>query len=464
MNPFTKQCHRRWLTFATCGLVACATSLSIAQDTPTAAAFEPKPIQGSLIDFLTGMPVSYQMQLMQTNPLLRPPFAGAPLDSAKGLAAKIKGQELDAKNRIKALKFLGDVDCIEYPESQQVLVKHLQSDPAEKVRLAAAKALEDQLSHGKDKTPSRRERRRKDTCKGCCTKLVLDALTACAYETDEQGCYLEPSERVREAAEDALKTCCDCWGEPGYESNEVEPEIDVPPDAAPKDSQPDKPATTKPRVPPESNAPAKTGRAASGQPQLLPEPASTIESQPTTAELIEAVDYQSSIGQPQVAPVPKVIRQPGPAPVLDASLKTSTIPEAQPFAAPEAAANPQAETQTTSTESADDDAKPLLACLDGRCIVSIIKNKPAPASEKYQSEFQGHRYHFSSLQAKRDFDACPVKYAPMMSGADPVHFRLTGEVKTGSCLIRHGGRTYLFLSQSNASAYLSDLAFGAKPE
>ncbi|MEO1997697.1 MAG: hypothetical protein ABGZ17_20740, partial [Planctomycetaceae bacterium] len=77
---------------------------------------------------------------------------------------------------------------------------------------------------------------------------------------------------------------------------------------------------------------------------------------------------------------------------------------------------------------------------------------------QYASEYQGHRYLFSSLRAKHEFDACPVKYAPMMAGADPVHFRLTGEIKIGSRLLRHNGRTYLFLTDSNAAAYVGDLA------
>ena len=489
MNSLTKHCHRGWLAIALCGLVACATSHSIGQDTPTAAAFEPKPIQGSLIDFLTGMPVSYQLQLLQTDPLLRPPFAGAPLDSAKGLAAKIKGQQLDAKNRIKALKFLGDVDCVEYPESQQVLVKHLREDPVEKVRLAAAKALEEQLSHGKDEKPNRRERRRKDTCKGCCTKMVLNALSECAYETDDQGCYLEPSKRVREAAEDALKTCCDCWGEPSYEANTA-PEVDAAPEAQPDAPKTDKTVPPAPAVPSESDAKKSNSAAAEiRQPQLLPEPVSApvasdpIEAAPIEAAPIEAAPIEAS-EEVQADPASNIteveydgaveINEPAPAqpalevvetesvedaPILDAPLPPSNIPEAEPFEDSEPVLEPEADPQpAVDVKPAQPKPVTMQSVLKDRCIVSIIEGQPTASLKKYASVYQGHRYQFSSLRAKHEFDACPVKYAPMMAGADPVHFRLTGEIKIGSNLVRHNGRTYLFLTESNAAAFVSDLA------
>ena len=471
MNPLTKSSHRGWLTVAMCGLVVCATSHTIGQDTPTAAAFEPQPIQGSLIDFLTGMPVSYQLQLLQTDPLLRPPFAGAPLDSAKGLAAKIKGQELDAKNRIKALKFLGDVDCVEYPESQQVLVKHLREDPVEKVRLAAAKALEEQLSHGKDDKPNRRERRRKDTCKGCCTKLVLSALSESAYETDEQGCYLEPSKRVREAAEDALKTCCDCWGDPSYESNTAEPQIDVAPETAPDGAQPDKSAPPAPAVPPESSAKQpKSAATTQPQPQLLPEPVPTTSKSsnqplPVATQTIQEVEYDAAAEPPTPTPVAPALEsidsEPAKtAPILDVPIAPSNIPEAEPFEDTQPVLVPEPDPQR-NIEVKPEQPKNITmqSRLQGLCIVSIVEKKPAAGLEKFASVYQGHSYQFSSLRAKREFDACPVKYAPMMAGADPVHFRLTGEIKIGSRLVRHNGRTYLFLTESNASAFVSDLAF-----
>lgn len=152
---------------------------------------------------------------------------------------------------IVAIRFLGTVDCCDYPEAQSVLIGAL-SDPNERVRFEAVKALTAQLQHGKPalnptlgfrKFPDpvilsqivnvarlrkplsfeeiyeryserefakrqRRERRRRDACCDCCTPEVIAALSRTAYEQDEFGCNVEPSMRVRVAAEEALSLCC----------------------------------------------------------------------------------------------------------------------------------------------------------------------------------------------------------------------------------------------------------------
>ena len=62
--------------------------------------------------------------------------------------------------------------------------------------------------------------------------LVLNALAKRAYERDDSGCPLEPSKRVREAAAEALKACCDD-GDPLLSVDEVaEPVKEGPPPAA----------------------------------------------------------------------------------------------------------------------------------------------------------------------------------------------------------------------------------------
>lgn len=172
-------------------------------------------------------------------------FAGTPDNS---LLAKDK-----AANEIAAIEFLGTVDCYWYPESQSVLIQSLTKDPREEVRHAAALALTQQLQHAKMPldalsgwrkfpdpliltqiarlstgrgalTPAelheryaqrkfdnqqKADARRGDCDRGCCNEEVMAALSKTAYDLDETGCYVEPSARVRLAAERALRLCCD---------------------------------------------------------------------------------------------------------------------------------------------------------------------------------------------------------------------------------------------------------------
>ena len=44
--------------------------------------------------------------------------------------------------------------------------------------------------------------------RSCCSEEISNKLYEIAYERDENGCYLEPSERVRLAAAEALRVCC----------------------------------------------------------------------------------------------------------------------------------------------------------------------------------------------------------------------------------------------------------------
>lgn len=208
--------------------VACSTGTLFAQGAPAAAAvgrsapFPPGNIRPTLLDFVTGQPISYRMQVASTPKLMRPPFADQPLDQPKGLAYKIKAEQVDVKNRVKAVRFLGQQDCMdpgtavagEPPKpgkTQKVLIATMQSDPSEVVRYEAVKALENQLSRGPCGKIKRTSRGRYENCLGCCNEEVLTALSARAYDTDPHGCPIEPSERVRQAAADALAVCgIDC--------------------------------------------------------------------------------------------------------------------------------------------------------------------------------------------------------------------------------------------------------------
>src|SRR5262245_39866505 len=115
-----------------------------------------------------------------------------PADSAEGAAARIKEDEANAKARRAAVRYLGTVDCRYWHEARDALVHSLRADRNEGVRLEAA------LSLGRG-------------C--CCNKITMQALILTVTASDADDNPQEPSERVRVAAEYALRRCLECYVE-----------------------------------------------------------------------------------------------------------------------------------------------------------------------------------------------------------------------------------------------------------
>ena len=214
-HPVNK--HNLWWPFIAFGLVIGITSDLHSQEeaVETAPAFQAPQLSPSLVDFVTGMPLSKKFKALFTPGLMREPLAGVAVHGVKGLASKIKAGQVDAKNRVVAIKFLGTVDCAAYPEAQLMLIVSLKNDPSERVRLEAAKAIKEQFGCGKDHglCSGKREKRRYHYCQGCCGEAALNALSEVAYERDDTGCHLEPSKRVRKKAREALAVCVSCCSE-----------------------------------------------------------------------------------------------------------------------------------------------------------------------------------------------------------------------------------------------------------
>ncbi len=122
-----------------------------------------------------------------------PPVSAAdlakPPDSAEGAAARIKQDELAAKARREAVRYLGTVDCRYWPEAQDGLINALRADRNECVRLEAALAL----GNG---------------C--CCNKSTIKALTLTVNGGKEDGNPAECSERVKAVAFASLQRCLAC--------------------------------------------------------------------------------------------------------------------------------------------------------------------------------------------------------------------------------------------------------------
>jgi hypothetical protein len=111
-------------------------------------------------------------------------------------AAKIKAEEDLAPQKIKAIKYLGTVGCSCYPGVREALLAALE-DCTEAVRYEAAIAL-CQVAGNPCKHCDK---------SGCCNAEVMNKLNDMAYGQDAKGCCKEPSERVRQAAANALNAC-----------------------------------------------------------------------------------------------------------------------------------------------------------------------------------------------------------------------------------------------------------------
>lgn len=132
-------------------------------------------------------------------PIADPKNLKSPVPAIKK-AAEVKEQEDLAPQKIKGIKYLAIIGCGCYNRDGSITEALLAAldDCTETVRLAAAEAIAD--SAGGDVCENCGEH-------SCCSKEIHDRLTKMAYETNKEGCWIEPSERVRRAAMRALLVC-----------------------------------------------------------------------------------------------------------------------------------------------------------------------------------------------------------------------------------------------------------------
>lgn len=120
-------------------------------------------------------------------------------NQAIATAAKIKIDQDLAPQKIKAIKYLATVCCAckgYKKEVQEALLASL-DDCTEEVRYAAALAICQCTGNICQ------------TCNSpsCCSAEVMNKLNELATKRDENGCFVEPSARVRAAALNALNAC-----------------------------------------------------------------------------------------------------------------------------------------------------------------------------------------------------------------------------------------------------------------
>jgi hypothetical protein len=137
-------------------------------------------------------------------------------------AAEIKMAEDLAPQKIKAIRYLASIGCGCYDKGGKVTDALLAAtdDCTESVRLAAVQAISETAQGQNCEQCGQR---------GCCNPKIVEQLAVMAYERDEFGGWVEPSQRVRQAALQALAVCCPDRGPVII----VAPEPDVVPDIEP---------------------------------------------------------------------------------------------------------------------------------------------------------------------------------------------------------------------------------------
>lgn len=120
-------------------------------------------------------------------------------------AAEIKQAEDMKQQKVKAVRYLAETaGCGCYDEGGEVtdaLVAAL-DDCTEEVRFATVKALLARACNQQQCGTCPK-------CNGsCCNQKIIDKLSKLAYDCDDKGCWVEPSERIRVAAKAILQACC----------------------------------------------------------------------------------------------------------------------------------------------------------------------------------------------------------------------------------------------------------------
>ena len=371
------------------------------------------------------------LKRFKKDPLLKTPYHMDPEEGVKGLASKIRARELDIPNRKKAIRYLQDLDCVQFPEAKEMLLGLLnpEEEKWEEVRFEAAKGLRIMLARhscnpdaakgkGKDKARSngsgncqsgncqqasscdsctqdsawqqccqavsnvgkktRGERTKAQEppchCTSCCDADTLNKLAKTAYEMKENGCCYEPSLRVREMAVEAIKACgVPCHYKPYYGEFE----------------EPGPPAWD------ESSRQMKSGG--------------------------ETVPPATNEGTPE------------PPPSAESSSAPSSVPALTSVATP-------------------------ITRLTNLCIVSLTHGQQVKPDPKFSATHRGRTYYFGSAEARQEFVGRPERFAVAFGGCDPVHYVETQQAVEGRFLAQHDGRFYMFATQENHQTFKANPA------
>jgi hypothetical protein len=317
-------------------------------------------------------------------------------DASIKKAAEVKQAEDDKKQKIKAVKYLAKIGCGCYNRDGSITDALLKSmdDCTEEVRLATVQAISEAAAG--------------EFCvncknKSCCSEELSNKLYEIAYEKDENGCWLEPSERVRLAAAEALRTCCENC------NNEQMIFEEGPPPAATGGEVP--------AIVPESGGERPA--------IIIPSPGGTINPTP-------AIPLQNPV-VPVPVPVP-VIPVPVPVPVAPPTFRTipgALPPAAQPIAPPASgAASPTHSSRRTAmlqqaVQPKTIEAAPAVASSHPtKSVAAITVSAPADANAlRSRDSVPELSAHWNSVETKQSvfFKAPPSASSPIDGKAVLAH-------------------------------------------
>lgn len=449
---------------------------------PPAPAFTSPDIKPTFADWLTARPIALAKKIRLTDPLLKPPFAAAPPDSLKGMAAGIRAVQLDVPNRVKAVQYLGTLDCVTYPQAQDMLIATMLEDPSEIVRYEAVMALRNMLTRGccnmntvcecetcanrkqivreterhakkgerllikEAKGPAKREAKkahrdreteeqRYDCCRGCSNEKVMKALAKVASEKDDECCWVEPSERVRQAASDAM-----CLFR-NYSDGYMLPEGIVEPT----------PTTDDPSMDGEVE-PSNEGEVAPEKKLNDVEAKSEASASKAKAKNVGAVKTVAAPVGSQSVPVkakPAAVKaapaEPQAIPVQSASVEPSAIPTSTVVTSVQA----EPEFPELNEQASPIAAYPTIPGLKGRCIVGLKMRQVLPVDSRFSSVYEERTYYFSNAEAKVAFDQDPKQFALAYGGLDPVSWLSQHKMVDGLVLREFEGQFFLFENKDN---------------
>ena len=467
---------RKPLSFIGAAVCGCLVVTASAQEeaVPTAPPFNPPQLSPSLLDFLTGQPVALNKKLAKTPLLLQPPFAGAPIDTPKGLAADIKAKEVDVPNRIAAAQYLGTLDCVAFPEARQMLLAMAQEDPFEPVRYEAVMALRVMLMRGMD-NPDRAAHIAGCGCEKCkdrekqIKKIAKETKKNAHHAKVKEACPKNPCELVHKTLPLIIHAPCKL-----VEKIKLRCQTKVPAEALRYDwckgccdaetlnalakiandlDEQGCPLEPSPRV-----------RAAAADALLLcdciprpPQPMVPIPAPPVEPDepMGEGPAEQRGEGgadtpgieEPLVPEVPD-------APLPDAERFEELDPSAgnQPRLLKTGSKGQRGRVETAEgfdPAAAAQAAYPPVPALRDYCVVAIHDHRFARANPEYSAVYKGRTYFFESAESRSRFEADPAQFAPAFCGMDPVCYVELSEVREGRLLREHAGRFYLFVDEAN---------------
>jgi YHS domain-containing protein len=383
--------------------------------------------------------------------LLREPFHMDEAANVKGLASKIRARELDVPNRIRAIRYLGELDCRVFPEAKEMLLKQLnpEEEKWEEVRFEAAKALRDMFERN-----------------SCCTGAADGSGNPCEQCQQSQNCQQCQDCYQGGAACDCQQSCTDSCTTCDSQMSFWDKCRDAAGKARKSVSRNDK----------------KNGRGGRRRGEEDTRPchcktccdADTLNTLARTAyELTPdgccyepslrvremAVEAISVCGIPcNYAPYYATGAEQGPGPVEDGVQQNNNnnIEVIPPVRGEEGATGGADSTQILPPTIPGVTVVTPISRLKEMCIVSLKSGKQVAARKEFSSAYRGRLYYFSSDSARRQFDAHPEQYAVAFGGCDPVHFVQTREAVEGRFLSLHEDRFYMFSTRENAATFKAD--------